>query len=158
MPPTQTPNIGPSPILLTLPSPVKALRQRRELAAFRAEQAARIGTGDQAVAFALDGIKDHYDRLQFLKDWQAGDLEDWPDYRPTPRSQAKLGALGFTIRAAAVFGGAFAALLLASVVFAPTEDPLATDPIQILLELVWAGSVLICTLVAWRASGRREEG
>jgi hypothetical protein len=54
-----------------------------EFAAFIHRNASRIGTGEQAIRFAL-AIDDHFDMRQFLEDWQAGlvaNLEEYEDYR-----------------------------------------------------------------------------
>lgn len=139
-------------------NPIRNLRARRSLAKTYAAQARAFGTADQALSFALDDLDGTPDQIQFLNDWQHGALADWPQYQPPAPRPVTLSKRGFLIRAAAVFGGFFAALLLASVAFGPTQDAIAADPIQILLELAWSGSVLICALVAWRAAGRRTEG
>lgn len=34
----------------------------------------------KAIQFAIEEIDDHYDRLDFLKRWNEGDLKDWPEF------------------------------------------------------------------------------
>lgn len=51
----------------------------RTLEEFKTEQAARLGTGVEAIKFALL-IDDHYDREGFLDSWLHGDLSDWPEF------------------------------------------------------------------------------
>jgi hypothetical protein len=53
------------------------------LAAFIAEQEARLGTPLEAITFALDELEDHYDRQTFLDDWRTGKVttdDEWSDY------------------------------------------------------------------------------
>jgi hypothetical protein len=57
--------------------------QADELADFIAKNEARIGTGAEAVAYALT-IDDHFDLRQFLSDWQAGVVataDEYSDYQ-----------------------------------------------------------------------------
>lgn len=139
------------------PNPLKAMRERRELAAFVARNQARIGTGAEAVAFAIEHIDDHFDRLQFLKDWQVGDLEEWPDYRPASPQPPALTAHGYLLRSSAILAGFFAALmLLADLLDAAMRGG---DPIRILLTCSWGAAVLICAGAAWAAALKpRGEG
>lgn len=63
----------------------------RKLRRFIAEQEAKQGTGADAIAFALDELDDHYDRLNFLEDWRSGRIaseDDWEDYRDWLRGRA----------------------------------------------------------------------
>lgn len=156
MPPTKTAPIGPTP--LRFPNPLKVLRERRQLAAFAAANQARIGTGAEAVAFAIDKIDDHYDRLEFLKDWQTGDLAAWPEYRPTQPQPPALTAHGYLLRSSAALAAFFAGLMLfADLVDFATRGP--GDPIRILLTASWGAAVLICSGAAWAAAlkpSRRE--
>lgn len=55
---------------------MKKLTDRERVAALKKEQKA-LGKSDHVVAFALD-IDDHWDRYQFLKDWQEGAY--WGDF------------------------------------------------------------------------------
>lgn len=50
--------------------------------AFIARHRAKLGTGEQAVSYAVT-IDDHFDRLEFLKAWLHGDvgvLSEFPEY------------------------------------------------------------------------------
>jgi hypothetical protein len=49
------------------------------LSAFIAENQARLGTGVEAIAFALK-IEDHYDMRAFLESWLEGDLSVWTEF------------------------------------------------------------------------------
>jgi hypothetical protein len=68
----------------------------KELAAFQRKNRRRLGTGAQAIAYAIDHEDDHYDRLNFLKAWQDGSLADdnteWPEYQTWLRGQRKKAA------------------------------------------------------------------
>lgn len=55
-----------------------------------AGEQSKIGTAAQAITFALDYIEDHYDRLEFLKDWRDGSVASepaWADYRRWLKAQ-----------------------------------------------------------------------
>ena len=62
-----------------------------ELEGFIERNQARIGTGEQAIAFAME-IDDHFDMRAFLADWQTGlvaNLDEYEDYREWLREQEK---------------------------------------------------------------------
>jgi hypothetical protein len=137
-------------------NPMRNRRARRSLAQTYAAQALVFGTADQALSFALDDLDGTPDQIQFLDDWQHGNLADWPQYQPAAPLPIKLGKPAFIVRAAAVFAGFFSALLLFSATTDAVLRVIEKDPVQILLELAWAAAVLTCALVAWRAAGARS--
>lgn len=110
----------------------------------------RLGTGLDAINHALQ-LDDRADVVLFLEHWRAGDLSAWPTFRPMPRP---LTATELVIRAAAIFGGLFAGLMLfvtlADAAFSPTPG----DPVQACLSLLWAGAGLVCAIAAWRRTER----
>lgn len=140
------------------PNPLKAWRKRRELEAFKADQRARQGSALDAIHHALDQVDDHYDRQQFLKDWIAGDLEDWPEFKPGPGRGPYLTLQGRLTRSAALLSGFMGALLFVGGFFDAMLSPTPSDPLKNLLTLAWAGSVVLCAVVAWRAALKRGEG
>lgn len=59
--------------------------------AFMKQQRARLGSGEQAIAFALT-IDDHHDMRQFLDDWQTGAVatnDEYSDYWKWLRRQRR---------------------------------------------------------------------
>lgn len=40
------------------------------------------GTGEDAITFALDELDDTWDRLEFLRHWRDGVLDEWPEFYP----------------------------------------------------------------------------
>ncbi|AWV18770.1 hypothetical protein A3862_27195 [Methylobacterium sp. XJLW] len=46
------------------------------------------GAAIAAIKFALT-IDDHYDRLDFLRDWIKGDVSEWPEFAPTESPSTK---------------------------------------------------------------------
>lgn len=132
--------------LATLPA------RRRRRRRFVAANQAKLGTATQAINYALDKLVDDDEVAGFIQDWRVGNLDEWPDYRPSLPPAPSLGLTGWLTRAAAVFGGLFASLLLLSALFAPEPGGAAKDPLQTALELTWSAAVLITCVVAWRAA------
>lgn len=52
---------------------------KQTLEEFKAEQAGRLGSGVEAIKFALK-IDDHHNREAFLDSWLHGDLSEWPEF------------------------------------------------------------------------------
>jgi hypothetical protein len=135
---------------IKLPNPFDTLREAHRVRAFMAANQARIGTGAEAVAFAIDNVDDHFDRLQFLKDWQAGDLDEWTDYRPAAPLPPQLTAWGLFVRCASVVAGLLSGLmLLGNLLDYATRGP--GDPLQTLITTSWGAAVLITAFGAWRS-------
>ena len=40
------------------------------------------GTAQDAITFALDELDDTWDRLEFLRHWREGALDEWPEFYP----------------------------------------------------------------------------
>lgn len=56
---------------------------------FISDQRNKLGTAQQAIAFALE-IDDHFDMRQFLSDWQTGEVamdDEYKDYWTWLRKQ-----------------------------------------------------------------------